>query len=99
MRAGWTITSNAALIGSAMLAANLSGAAKGEVAVVSPKWLGFSGAFAAIAKSGGAILNADSSGTIAAGYSDDPNFTARLYEAGALFAFSAPGRAGCAARL
>jgi hypothetical protein len=98
MRDRWMIASNAALIGSVMLFASLNGAANGEAVVIAPKWLGFPGAFAVIARADGAIVNADRFETVAVGYSEDKAFVARLYKEGALLAFNAPNPAGCASR-
>jgi hypothetical protein len=96
VRAGGKIAVNAALVGAVVLAAALSGASNGSVTVVSPRWLGFPSAFVVIANAGGAIISEGSTEAIASGYSEDPEFTARLHREGALFVFNSPGIPGCA---
>lgn len=92
------IALNGILIGGIMLAASLNVAASGKVLVISPRWLGFPGAFAAIAKADGSILSEGNSDAVAVGFSDDPAFVSRLYRFGALFVFSAPNAAGCGSK-
>jgi hypothetical protein len=87
MRGSW-------MIGIVILFASLNGDANGEAVVITPKWLGFSGALAVIARADGAIVTADRSGTDAVGYSEDRAFVARPYKEGALLAFNAPNPAG-----
>ena len=96
MRPATQIALNAALIAAVVLAAALDGPASGNVTVVSPQWLGFPGAFAAIVNAGGAVGSEGGSGTIASGFSAAPEFTSRLRREGALFVFNRPGAPGCA---
>jgi hypothetical protein len=90
------IAVNTALIAVVVLAATLSGPENGKVTVISPKWLGFPGAFTAIANAGGTVISEDSSSAIASGFSQAPDFAARLRREGALFVFNMPGLPGCA---
>jgi hypothetical protein len=95
MRAAGKIALNAALTAAIVLAAALSGPANGNFTVISPKWLGFPGAFTAIANAGGEIISEGSSDAVASGFSEDPEFAARLRREGALFVFNLPGVPGC----
>ncbi len=99
MQVGWKIAINAAVIGGVMLAASLNGPPSGKVIVVSPRWLGFPGAFAAIANAGGAIVKLGGTEAFAIGFSGDPAFVSRLYRAGALAVLDAPDLAECGSRL
>ncbi len=95
MHAAGKIAVNAALIGGVVLAAALNGPANGNFTVISPKWLGFPGAFTAIANAGGAVIAEGSLDAIASGFSEDPQFIARLHREGALLVFNMPGIPGC----
>jgi hypothetical protein len=95
MRAAEKIALNAALTGAIVLAAALNGPANGNFTVVSPKWLGFPGAFTAIANAGGEVVSEGSSDAVASGFSEDPEFAARLHREGALLVFNMPGIPGC----
>lgn len=71
--------------------------ASGNVLVFSPRWLGFPSAFAVVSKAEGIIVAANAADSVAIGQSSDPRFTDKLYRAGALLVWRAPGFTSCIA--
>jgi hypothetical protein len=101
MRTRIHIALNAILIAAIVSGAALQGAEPdspggSSAVVVSPQWLGFPGAFAAIVNAGGVAVSENASGSVAKGFSEDPEFRTRLRREGALLVFNISSVPGCA---
>ena len=71
--------------------------ASDELLVLSPRWLGFPSAFGIVSKADGTIVAANAADSVAIGRSPDPHFADKLYRAGALLVWRAPGFTSCIA--
>lgn len=69
--------------------------ASGAVLVLSPSWLGYRSAVHVVAGADGSIVAVNASNTAAIGVSADPRFVEKLYGAGALLVWRAPGLSAC----
>lgn len=88
---------NGILVLAVLLAAAANPRVPGEFLVLSPRSLGFPSAFGIVATADGIVVAANAADSVAIGRSTDPRFADKLYQAGALLVWKAPGFASCIA--